>query len=581
MSDEHKPEFLDLLRGARAGRLSRREVLKRSLFLGLSTPAIMALLAACGGESGGATATTGTTGGGTSATSTTATGRKESSNKEFVMAFTGGVPDVDPQSAYDNQASSLFFATYEMLIRLKGESTFEYQPMLAKKWDQNSDFTEFTFQFDQGIKFHDGSTCDAQAVKDSLTRFLKMGRGPVNVISRFVEDPDKQMQVVDATTLKFTMSKPEPLFLAAMASEYGPLVVSPKAWQERKSDKDPYAHDWFSQNMVGTGPYKVTEAAPQDRFVLDRFGDFHGQAPFFDRIVARVIAEDATRRQLIESGEVHGVAVLPPEDLIALKKNPDVQVVEYDSTQTNWIRMNYGTLPDPRVRQAFAYAWPYDDVITQVLKGYGKVQGPIADTVVGFDPKIPVYTTDLKKAKDLLTAAGVKDGDSFTYMYASGDAPTAAMAQLFQANLAQIGTKLELQQVDRAALIDLNYGDAPPDQRPHFTASGWWPDYNDSWNQLYPNFHSDSVGSKGSNSSFYQNKQVDALMDQLKNAKTQDELVQLTSKVLQIMMWDDPAAIFYAQIKKAAVLRSDIKAFVPNGIYINSYNFPEMWREAK
>jgi len=579
--DPRRPEeALGLLLAARSGRLTRRQILSRGLALGLSTPAIMALLAACGGGGGGE-ATPTTAPAATSQPGQTPTGqRRESQNREFVALFFGGVPDLDPQSAYDNQASALFLACYEMLIRLKGESTFDYEPMLAREWSHNDDFTEFTFKLPANAVFHDGSPCDADAVKRSFTRFLKMGRGPVNVISRFVEDPDEQIQVVDPTTIKFIMTKPQPLFLAAMASEYGPLVVSPKAWDEHKTADDEFAHDWFSQNIVGTGPYKPVELLQQERFVFERFEQYHSEAPFFDRIIMRVVPEDATRRQLLESGEAHGCAYINPEDLIALKDNPNLQVIEYDTTEVDWIRMNYARL-NAKARQGFCYAWPYKEVIEQVLRGYAKpINGPIADTVIGYDPSIPTYTTDLQKAKQLLTEAGIKEGDTFTYMYSSGDQTDAAMAQLFQANLAQIGIRLELQQVERAALLDLAYGDTPPEQRPHFMSGGWWPDYNDSWNQIYPNYHSDSVGSKGSNAMFYQNPEVDRLMNQLKDAATEDEIRRLTGQIVKILTWDDPAAIFYAQIKKATVLQKDIRGFVPNPIYINSYNFWAMWREA-
>jgi len=578
--DPRRPEeALALLLAARSGRLTRRQILSRGLRLGLATPTIMALLAAC--QRGGGQATPTAAPAATPQPGQTPSGaRRESSNREFVALFFGGVPDLDPQSAYDNQASALFLACYEMLIRLKGESTFDYEPMLAREWSHNDDFTEFTFTLPPNAVFHDGSPCDAEAVKRSFTRFLKMGRGPVNVISRFVEDPDQQIQVVDPTTIKFVMSKPQPLFLAAMASEYGPLVVSPKAWDEHKTADDEFAHDWFSQNIVGTGPYKPVELLQQERFVFERFERYHGEAPFFDRIIMRVVPEDATRRQLLESGEAHGCAYINPEDLLALKNNPNLQVIEYDTTEVDWIRMNYALL-NAKARQGFCYAWPYREVIEQVLRGYAKpINGPIADTVIGYDPSIPTYTTDLQKAKQLLTEAGIKEGDTFTYMYSSGDQTDAAMAQLFQANLAQIGIRLEIQQVERAALLELAYGDTPPEQRPHFMSGGWWPDYNDSWNQIYPNYHSDSVGSKGSNAMFYRNPEVDRLMNQLEDAATEDEIRRLTGQIVKILTWDDPAAIFYAQIKKAMVLQKDIRGYVPNPIYINSYNFWAMWREA-
>lgn len=603
MSQSDDRQFLDLIAGVRFGTLTRRQVLKRGLALGLSTPVIMSLLAACGSDDGGdadgetpesdgaaalpsptripvvsATSTPGAEGGATEPAAAAETDRNESDNREFTMLFTGGVPDLDPQSAYDNQASSLFLAAYEMLLRFDGESTFEFQPMLANSWESNDDLTEFTFTIDEGIKFHDGSDCDAQAIVDSLTRFIEMGRGPVDVLRRFVPDP-ASMQAVDATTITFTMTKPEPLFLSAMASEYGPLIVSPTAMEANKTDADPYAHEWFALNMVGTGPYMVTEAEAQERFVLDRFADFHGPEHFFDRVIARVVPEDVTRRQLIETGDADGVAVLPAEDLIALRSNPDVQVVEYETTECNWVRLNYVRL-SKEARQGLCYAFPYDDVINEVLRGFAKKQGPIADTVIGFDPSVELYSTDLEQASELLTAGGVTESDELEYILASGDANDQSIAELFQANLAEIGFNMVLTQVDRSQVIDMAYGDSPPEERPHMMSSGWWPDYNDSYNQLFPNFHPDSAGSAGSNAMFYGNEEVGRLLNVARDAETEEELVEATGQILQIMIQDDPAAVFYAQITRGQVLSADIRGFRPNGIYIASYNFHEMWREA-
>ncbi|CAN5684231.1 ABC transporter substrate-binding protein [soil metagenome] len=601
MSQSDNRQFLDLLAGVRFGALTRRQVLKRGLALGLSTPVIMSLLAACGSDEGdggdgetpdtaaavptntrvpvvSATSTPGADGSASEANPTANAERNESDDREFVMLFTGGVPDLDPQSAYDNQASSLFLATYEMLLRFDGESTFEFQPMLANSWESNDDLTEFTFTIDEGIKFHDGTDCDAQAVVDSLTRFIEMSRGPVDVLKRFIPDP-ASMEAVDATTITFTMTKPEPLFLSAMASEYGPLIVSPAAMEANKTDADPYAHEWFALNMVGTGPYMVTEAEAQERFVLDRFPDFHGPDHFFDRVIARVVPEDVTRRQLIESGDADGVAVLPAEDLIALRSNPDVQVIEYETTACDWIRLNYARLTK-EARQGLCYAFPYDDIINEVLRGFAKKQGPIADTVIGFDASIELYDTDLERASELLTEGGITESDELEYMLASGDADDRAIAELFQASLAEIGFNLAIIQVDRSQLVDMAYGDSPPEERPHMMSSGWWPDYNDSYNQLFPNFHPDSAGSAGSNSMFYDNEEVGQLLDQARDAETEEELIAATSEILQIMIQDDPAAVCYAQITRAQVLSADIRGFRPNGIYIASWNYHEMWREA-
>ncbi|CAN5706618.1 ABC transporter substrate-binding protein [soil metagenome] len=608
MSQGETERYRDLLAQIQLGRLTRRDVLHRGLLLGLSSSAIVGLLAACGGDDDDAAAgddadsgdeDTGDEAGGAEPTATntpvpvgraTATPAPEeptpttgeernlSDNRTFTMAFTGGVPDLDPQSAYDNQASSMFLAVYEMLLRLKGSSTFEYEPMLAVAWESNDDLTEFTFTLREGAMFHDGTACDAQAVKDSLTRFHQMGRGPVDVIARFIEDPETQMEVVDDVTIKFIMSKPEPLFLAAMASEYGPLIVSPAAVEEHKTAEDEWAHEWFAQNIVGTGPYVPVEIEAQERFVFERFPDWNGSEHFFDEIIARVVPEGLTRRQLLEAGDVDAVAVLPGDDIIALRSNPDINVVSYDTTQCSWIRLNYERLSRD-MREALCWAFPYDDVIDQVLQGLAKKQGPIADTVVGFDPEIELYDTDLEQAKALFDAAGY-DGEEFEYILSEGNADDDAIAQLFQASLAEIDVNLAITRVDRSALIDMAYGDSPPEERPHMMSSGWWPDYNDSYNQLFPNFHPESAGSNGSNSMFYGNAEVGDLLDRARDAETEEELVDLTSEILQIMIRDDPAAVFYAQITRSTMLRNDIRGFIPNGIYIASYNYHEMWREA-
>lgn len=594
--------------GARLGRYTRRQILERGLALGLSTPIIMGLLAACGGDdddddnsdsqaavdadvteepqesSSDSTATEAEeeqTEAAPDAETEPAAGSSEernpSDNRVFTTSLPGGAPDLDPHSAYDERASMVFFGTYEMLLRLKGESTFDYQPMLASEWESNEELTEFTFKIDEGITFQDGTTCDAQAIKDSFVRFASLGLGPVNVFTRFVADPEKQIEVVDPTTVTFTMAKPEPLFLAAMASQYGPFVVSPTAVEEHKTEDDPWAHEWLVQNMVGAGPYLPTEVMPNDRFVLDRYPDYHGVEHFFDQIVIRVVDEPQTRRQLLEGGEVDGDVNPAITDRAALKENPEIQVVDYDSTSCSWELLNYALLSKEE-RLALCWAYPYQQVIEDIMQGYGKKQGPIPDTVVGFDPDIELFSQDLDKAKQLFDQAGFDYSQEIEYLYQTGD--DIATAQLFQSSLAEIGVTLTLREIDPSGMNSLLFGDQPAEERPHIISWGWWPDYNDSYNQLYPNFHSESFGSAGSNALGYSNAKVDELLDKAGNATSQDELTELTSQIVQILIWEDPAAIFYVQNTRSTALRADIRGFIPNAIYIATYNFHEMWREA-
>ena len=152
--------------------------------------------------------------------------------------------------------------------------------------------------------FQDGTPANAQAVKDSYTRWIELEGSPVNVITRFCDSPDK-MEVVDETTLRFNLGSPQPLFLAAMASSYGPMVISPTALAENATEEDPYAHEWAKAFAVGSGPYILESNSVNEGITLAKFDGYHRgwEGNHFDGVIFRVVPEDATRRQLLERGE--------------------------------------------------------------------------------------------------------------------------------------------------------------------------------------------------------------------------------------------------------------------------------------
>ena len=329
MNDGTQKRFLQ---SALSGRMTRRQVLERGLALGLSSPLILSMMRAAPEASAAPASKSG---------SFLAAGQDQD-NGTFTAMIEAGTADVDPHSTYSTVGSEVCLGCYEMLIRYKGDTTSEYDAMLAESWEATPDNKSFTFKLPAGAKFHDGTDCDATAVKTSFTRFLELGMGPVNVISRFIDSAD-QIEAVDATTVRFNMTAPQPLFFAAMASSYGPLVVSPKAIEDNKTDADPWAHEWFTANAVGTGPYVLTENSLNEQVKFEKFDDYHGgwSGNHFSEIVLRVVPENTTRRQLLEQGEVDATTNnLTVEDVEALKSDPNLVVVEYDTTRVNWGIMN-------------------------------------------------------------------------------------------------------------------------------------------------------------------------------------------------------------------------------------------------
>jgi peptide/nickel transport system substrate-binding protein len=563
-----------LLSLARAGRLSRRQVLETGLRLGLASPVIVSLIEAAPRTAAAAPVAP-------AAAPTALSAAQDGSSGTFVILMVAGTEDIDPHYSYSTLSSTVALAVYEMLLILKGDSTDEFEPMLAESWEVSDDQATYTFKLFPDVKFQDGTPANAQAVKDSYTRWIELEGSPVNVITRFCDSPDK-MEVVDDTTLRFNLGSPQPLFLAAMASAYGPSVISPTAIAENATEEDPYAHEWAKASAVGSGPYILESNSLNEGLVLKRFDGYHRgwEGNHFDEIIFRVVPEDGTRRQLLERGEADASAFnLTFEAVDAMRSNPDLQVVEYPTTAVSWVIMNAPRLQTQEVRQGLSYAFPYDDVINVVFKGLMKRSGPIADSVKGYDPDVFLYQTDLDKAKELIIAGGFKEGDVFEYMVDATSESEQVIAQLFQANVQQMGFDLELASVDYATLESTVFGDAPPEERPHMIGGwGWWPDYNDPWNQLWPNFTEANVGGGGSNAGAWVNERFEEIMAEAEHYTDEEQLATLMKEAQNILTEQDPPVIYYGQVVRYTVLGKDIQGFVPNPLYLDSFNFYGMSR---
>lgn len=568
----HDAQVNRLLSLARTGGLSRRRLLENGLKLGLSTPVILSLLEAAPQRAAAAPAAP--------SPDVQEVLAQEGSGGTLQVLIAAGDEDIDPHYSYSTLSSTVALAVYESLLLLKGDSTDEFEPALAESWEASEDLATYTFKLYPDVMFQDGTPANAQAVKDSYTRWIELDGAPVNVITRFVDSPDR-MEVVDDTTLRFNLGSPQPLFLSAMASSYGPMVISPTALAENATEEDPYAHEWAKEFAIGSGAYSLESNSVSEGIVLKKFDGYHRgwEGNHFDEIILRVVPEDGTRRQLLEQGDADASAYNLTFDTVEImRSNPELQVVEYPSTAVTWVTMNAPLLKTAEVRQGFSYAFPYDDVVQAVYKGLMKRSGPIPDNVRGYDPDVFIYQTDLEKAKELILSGGFVEGDSFEYMLDGTLAWDQTVAQLFQANVQKMGFNLELAAVDGATINSVAYGDAPAEDRPHFFGGwGWWPDYNDPWNQLAPNFLENQIAG-GANIGVWTNARFEEIMAEAEHYSSDEQLAELMKEAQNILTELDPPAIYYGQVVRYTILNKSIQGFVPNPLYLDSYNFYGMSR---
>lgn len=506
-------------------------------------------------------------------------GGAQAAARTLTVALDGSPSDLDPHTANDYRSEVALRGIYENLIGLKDDKTDQYDGVIAETWESNADKSVWTFHLRAGVTFHDGSVCDAEAVRASFARMLSLGFGPALELGRFIPSADA-VTAPDAKTVVFTLGKPQIFFETAMTSQYGAQIVNVKVAKANEVNKDG-GHTWAQTNAagMGTGPYALTDYQPGIQAVLERFdGYWRGwQTDNFDRIVVRVVPETETRRQLVESGEVDIIDRATPEALQALEKNADVRVDKSYSTETDYLILTVaGPLKSVAARQAMCYAFPYDDVVNGVYRGYGKrLVGPVSDVCKGHDAETFSYPTDLEKAKSLFASAGVALGTELSVIQVSGDESIKATLQLFQANLAKLGMKLKIDTVDQTAMIGTLYRDVKPEEQPNVMPNFWWPIYNDAWDHLQLQVLCAAAGTTGTNAGYYCNADVDKLMTGARDAADPAAYQAALSKVQQIVTRDDPAGVYYLQRQWTTVLRADLANFVFNPINIGTYDY---WR---
>ena len=173
----------------------------------------------------------------------------------------------------------------------------------------------------------------------------------------------------------------------------------------------------------------------------------------------------------------------------------------------------YGPFASPLARQALAWAFDYDAMNKSFLKDFAvQAQGPIAHHIFGHDSALPMYHTDLAKAKALFAQAGVKPGTAVTLWYIAGDTLAAQIALITQGQLGQLGIQVKTVGKDGNTINTAQAGNAPASQRPNLWATNWFPDYSDPVDVITPLYRTKNAQGGAVNMGLYSNKQVDQLL---------------------------------------------------------------------
>jgi peptide/nickel transport system substrate-binding protein len=458
-------------------------------------------------------------------------------------------PTLDPAVAFSSDGLEFVRNVYEGLLEYRPAST-ELVPALATSWKAADDGRGYTFTLRQGVKFQDGSTMDATAVKAGLDRIKGVNQGPATLMQNVAS-----VEAPSADTVVVNLKAPDAFFLGTLPKL---PIVSKQAIDQHKTGSDPWAKDWFASNSAGTGPYQLVSWTRNQAINLKRFDGYW--RPFADgspnKVVLRVDPDVSTALQLLQQGKVDMLGAVGPDDADAASKMRDVKVVKQPAYEVKQITLNTskGPLRDPRVREAIALAFDYQAYL-DFFKGYGTVpSGPLPNTLQGIaQPQQP--SQNLERAKQLLAQAGYGNGKlTLTYLGLKGLSYEEFAGTNLQAALAKIGVQLKQTLAPWPQMVEIMSKPSTALDMSFLNQSMFT---DDPTFLLRSAFDSGSLPTKGGyNWSYYSNPKVDQMLSQIPTITDKARRDQMIGQLQQTIVADHPS-LFVIQPQLAQPVRTE------------------------
>jgi peptide/nickel transport system substrate-binding protein len=451
---------------------------------------------------------------------------------EFRIAV-GIDPDtLDPVQQTTTTVGNMVEYMVETLTMLAPDGSI--QPRLAERWSASADGLQYTFTLRQGVRFHDNTPFNAEAVK---WNFDRLSNPEVRVPGR-ASYPIAQTEVVDAHTVRVTLKRPFVPFVSALSSGTAGML-SPGAVEQHGNTYKNYLH------AVGTGPYVFHERKKGEKITVTKYADYWGRKPHYEQVVFRIVPEAATRESLLLAGQVDLIILPPIADIPALQRNKAVKVLLAPSDRTIFLAINTQKPPldNVKVRQALNYAVDKQAIIANVLFGAGDLMdAPMAPSLFGYC-KVGTYEFDPARAKKLLTEAGIAPGTPISLLHPTGRyVQDKEAAQALAGYLREVGLEPQLQTMDWPSYISTINTPLDKGNSTQLHYLGWAPGYLDASQQMLQ-FLSSYAPPNGLATTFYHHAQVDSWITAADGESDPEKRRALFCQIAK-QVWEDAPWIF-------------------------------------
>ncbi len=474
------------------------------------------------------------------------------------------IPAISSDSASHQVAAYIYngLVKYDKDLNLIGD--------LASKWEISKDNKSITFYLKKGVKWHDGVEFTAEDVKFTY-EFMISDDTPTSYDGDFRKI--KEFQVIDDYTVKVTYDKP----YAPALNSWGMWIMPSHLLKNTSATKST-----LQRKPIGTGPYILDEWDTGKSITLKAFDDYFEGKPKIERIIFRIIPDQATQFMELLNGSIDIMGLNPMQ---AAKQTSNSRYINQYNTYSyldsayTYVGYNLRKAPfdDVLVRRALSYATPKEDIVNGIIFGKGQVAtGPYKPNTYWYNPNVERYDYNIEKAKSLLAEAGYKDSNNdgilekngkklqFDLITNQGNTTRSQIAEILQRSWAQIGVKVNIRILEWATFINeyINKG--------NFDAivMGWNivqdPDIFDVWS-------SSRCGGNGLNFICYKNDEVDRLLEVGQSTYDNKERKKAYDKIQEILAQDAPYTFLYVPDSNTALSKRfrNINP-APAGI---SYNF--------
>jgi peptide/nickel transport system substrate-binding protein len=470
----------------------------------------------------------------------------------FTFALEGDVRGLEPALAYDFTANPVVCNISEGLMKLLPDGTIE--PLLAESYDHPDPLT-YTYKIKTGIMFHNG---DEMTIDDVIASIERVRDPEVGSPMEWFYDPVANVERVDDTTVTVTLSEPSAIYQYVAATTAG-HVIPASAIEEFGLD--------LLRNPVGTGPFRFVSWEDGNEIVLEKNADYWQEGkPYFDRFVFKIVPEATTRTAGMSTGELNTQTQVSPDDIETIQAMENVawqEIVGY-TIHCATMRTDQPPFDDLNVRKAVAMAIPYDDIMTNIVKGTGIRANSTTvppDMPGSASADITAVPYDIEAARALLAESSQPDGFTFNYYVIAPNPVWIPLAVAVQEALAELNITMEIQQLAYPDMITLQQaGDY--DGMMDFQ---WASDFPDANGNLYALLHTDNFP-PNNNHAYYSNPEVDEL---LLNANTEsDEAARIEMlKQAQMIIAEEQPMLWYEHYKW----------FMPMSSSVTGYKVTPLW----